>query len=97
MGNDLEKFRTREHALLEASVQEIDVVTKKLVDCLHLSRFELALELAPIRLEHLKGREGQNLLDERKHPGAEQEDAFPPIVEVRMPVILLQVWRAWFK
>ena len=64
------------------------MIPQELVHGLYLTGLEFTLKLSPVRLQHFKRREREDLLHEGEHPGAKQEHAFPPILKLRMPILL---------
>lgn len=59
------QLRARQHAFLEAGIEEVHVVPEELVDRLDLACLKLTLKLSPVRLQDLESREGKDLLHKR--------------------------------
>jgi len=58
------------------------MVPQELIDSLDL--FQLCLKTPPVRFKDLKRRKGKDLLDEREHPGAQDEHSCAPPFKLRM-------------
>jgi len=65
-----QQLGTRQHTLLEARIQKINMIPQKLINRRHL--VQLALQRSPIRLQHLKRRKRQYLLHKRQHSRSQQ-------------------------
>jgi hypothetical protein len=77
-----QQLRTCQHTFLQARIQKVHVVPQELINSLDI--FQLCLKVPPVGFEDLKCRKGEDLLDEREHPSAQDEHSCAPLFELRM-------------